>query len=268
MKNLGLHQGVDDLQLLLAGVAGDVERPGVLVDHLGPLAVELVDDVVHGIFVAGHGGGGDDDPVAGLDLHLPVGGKGDAEEGGHGLALAAGGDDADLVLGQGLDVVQVHEHALGDLCIAQLRGHLQGVFHAPAGDGDFSPVAGGHVDDLLDAVHVGGEGCDDDALLTAPEEGVEAVAHGPLRTGVAGALHVGGVAQQGQHALFAQLPQAGQVHDLALDGGGVDLKVTGVDHGAHGALDGKAHGVGDGVVDVNEFHGEFPGLDDVARPRR
>ena len=27
MKNLGFNQGVDDLQLLLAGVAGDVEGP-------------------------------------------------------------------------------------------------------------------------------------------------------------------------------------------------------------------------------------------------
>ena len=44
MKNLGLHQGVDDLQLLLAGVAGDVEVGQLVVDHLGALAVELVDD--------------------------------------------------------------------------------------------------------------------------------------------------------------------------------------------------------------------------------
>ncbi len=36
-EELGLHQGVDDLQLLLAGVAGDVKLLGPLVDHLGPL---------------------------------------------------------------------------------------------------------------------------------------------------------------------------------------------------------------------------------------
>ena len=42
-EELRLDQRVDDLQLLLAGVAGDVEGPRPLVDHFGSLAVELVD---------------------------------------------------------------------------------------------------------------------------------------------------------------------------------------------------------------------------------
>ncbi len=64
-EELGLDQGVDDLQLLLAGVAGDVEGQLPLVHHLGALAVELVDHVADGVLVAGDGGGGDDHPVAG-----------------------------------------------------------------------------------------------------------------------------------------------------------------------------------------------------------
>ncbi len=165
----------------------------------------------------------------GMDVHLPVGVEGHAGQGGHGLALAAGGDDAHLVLGQGLDVVQVHQHAVGDVHIAQLGGHLHGVLHAAAGDRHLAAIAGGHVDDLLDAVHVGGEGGDDDALLAAPEQGVKGGAHAALAAGIAGALHVGGVGQQGQHALLAQLAQPGQVDHAALDGGGVDLEVAGVD---------------------------------------
>ena len=262
-KELGPNQGVDDLQLVLAGVAGDVEGAGVLADHLGLFPVQFVDDIVDGALVAGDGGGGDDHPVPGLDLHLLVGGEGDAEEGGHGLPLAAGGDDAHLVLGQGLDVVDVHHDPFGDVGVPQFGGHPHGVLHAPAGDGHFPAIAGGHIDDLLDPVHVGGEGGDDDPLLAALEELVEAGPHGPLRAGVAGALHVGGVAQQGQDPFLAQLAQAGQVHDLPLDGGGVNLKVPGVDHHAHRALDGEAHRVGDGVVGVDELHGKLPRLDHV-----
>ena len=235
-KESGLDQGVDDLQLVLAGVAGDVERPGPLIDHLGPFAVELVDDVVDGVFVAGDGGGGEDDPVSGLDVHLLVGGEGDPGEGGHGLALAAGGDDAHLVLGQALDVVDVHQSALRDAHIAQLSGDLQGVLHAPAGDGHLPAVLGGHGDDLLDAVHIGGKGGDDDALVTAPEEGVKGGAHAPLALGVPRPLHVGGVAQQGQDPLLA--------HD--------------------GGLDGEGHGVGNGVVDVDELHRELARLHHLA----
>ena len=65
-EELGLDQRVDDLQLLLAGVAGDVKvRSALFIHHVGTLAVQLVDDVADGLFVAGNGGGGDDDPVAG-----------------------------------------------------------------------------------------------------------------------------------------------------------------------------------------------------------
>ena len=219
-EEFGLHQGVDDLQLLLAGVARHVEGAQPLVDHLGVLAVELVDDAADGVLVARDGGGGEDHPVAGLDLHLAVGVEGHAGQGGHGLALAAGGNDADLVLGQALDVGQIHQHAVGNVHIPQLGGHLHGVLHGAAGDRHLAAVPGRHVDDLLDAVHIRGEGGDDDALLAAAEQGVKGVAHAALALGKAGALHVGGVGQQGQHALLAQLPQAAQIHHAALDGVG------------------------------------------------
>ena len=81
---------------------------------------------------------------------------------------------------------------------------------------------------------------------------------------MAGALHVGGVGQHGQNPFLPQLSQAGQVHNLTLDGGGVDLKVAGVDDDPHRALDGEADGVGDGMVGVDELHGEFSGLDHVS----
>ena len=194
-----------------------------------------------------------------------MGVEGHAGQGGHGLALAAGGDDADLVLGQALDVGQIHQHAVGNVHISQLGGHLHGVLHGAAGDRHLAAVPGRHVDDLLDAVHIGGEGGDDDALLAAAEQGVKGVAHAALALGKAGALHVGGVGQQGQHALLAQLPQAAQIHHAALDGGGVDLEVAGVHHRAHTALDGEAHRVGDGVVGVDELHGELARPDHLAR---
>ena len=179
-EELGLDQGVDDFQLLLAGVARHMEGQVPLVHHLYALAVELVDHIADGVLITGNGGGGDDDPVAGEQVHLPVGVEGHPGEGGHSLPLAAGGDDAHPVLGQGFDVVQVHEDAVGDVHIAQLRGHPHHILHRPAGDGHLAPIPGGHVDDLLNAVHVGGEGGDDDPLLAAPEEGVEGGAHAAL----------------------------------------------------------------------------------------
>ena len=145
-----------------------------------------------------------------------------------------------LVLGQALEVVHVHQHPGGDVHVSQLSGDLDGVLHAATGDSHLAAVLGGHRDDLLHPVHVGGEGGDDDPLLAAPEQGVKGGAHAPLALGEAGTLHVGGVGQQGQNALLAQLTQSGQVDHAAGHRGGVDLEVAGVDAHAHRALDGKA----------------------------
>ncbi len=166
-----------------------------------------------------------------------------------------------LVLGQALDGLMSTMTPFGDVHIAQLGGHLHGVFHAAAGDSHLAAVLGGHRDDLLDAVHVGGEGGDDDALLAAPEQASKEAPTLRSALGVKpGRSTLVESAQKGQHALLAQLTQPGQVDHAAPDGGGVDLKVAGVDARAHRALDGKGHRVGDGVVDMDEFHANFPAL--------
>ena len=255
---------MDDLQLLLAGVAGDVEHVGLVVDHVNALAKQLVDDPAHRHLVAGDGGGGDNHLVPGAHLHLLVSGEGHAVQSAHFLALGAGGDDDLLVFRQALDLVDVHQGVLGHLHIAQLRGHPHNVLHGPACDGYLAPVGGGGVQYLLDAVDVGGEGGDDNPLLAALELTHEGLAHRPLAEGVAGALHVGGVGAEGQHAPLAQLAQPGQVDDLPVDGGGVDLKVSGMDHRAHMGVDGEGHGVGDGMVHMDELHGELPRPDGLA----
>ena len=110
----------------------------LVIDDLRALAVELIDDLADGFFVAGDRGGGDDDAVRGRDLHLPVAGEGHAVEGGHIFALRAGRDDDELVVGDLLDLRDVDERARRDLQIAELRGDLQDVFHAAAGHGDLA----------------------------------------------------------------------------------------------------------------------------------
>ena len=116
------------------------------------------------------------------------------------------------------------------------------------------------VDDLLDTVDIGGEGGNNDPLLAPGKEPVKGPAHDGLAHGVPRALHVGGIGKQGQHALLAQLPEAPQVDDVPVNGGGVDLEVPGVNDDAHAGMDGKGNRVGDGVVDVDEFHIKFPHL--------
>ena len=104
-KEPGLRQRVDDLQLLLAGVAGHVQHIRLVIHHVRALAEQLIDDPPHRHFVAGYGAGGDDDLVPGGDVHLLVGAEGHAVKGAHLLALGAGGDDDLLAQGQLLELV-------------------------------------------------------------------------------------------------------------------------------------------------------------------
>ena len=89
---LRTRQAVHDLELLLAGVTGNMYVVHALVDHLAAALEQLVDDVADGLFIAGDRVGGDDDEVALADHHLAVIGIRHARQSAHRLALAAGGD--------------------------------------------------------------------------------------------------------------------------------------------------------------------------------
>ena len=86
-KEARLDQRVDDLDLLLTGMAGDMQIGELVIDDVRTLAVKLVDNAADGLFVAGDGGGGDDDAVSRLNFDLPVAGEGHAVQRGHILAL-------------------------------------------------------------------------------------------------------------------------------------------------------------------------------------
>ena len=116
----------------------------------------------------------------------------------------------------------------------------------------------------LDAVHVAGEHGDDDPTVRPLEQLVEGGCHFLFRHGVARALGVGGIAQQGQHALLPQLGQAAQVDGRAVHGGVVHLEIAGVDDGAHRGFDRQGACPRDGVVHVDELHGEAARMDHVA----
>ena len=83
---LGLEDALDDLELVLAGVATDVHVLDAVVEDAGALAEEVVDVAGDGLLVSGDGVGGEDDGVAFGDGDVAVGAVGDAREGARGLA--------------------------------------------------------------------------------------------------------------------------------------------------------------------------------------
>ena len=240
-----------------------VRQRGVV--HLRVALVQFVDDLVDGLFVARDRRGGDDDGVARLNLQLAVVVEGDAGERAHRFALGAGGDDAHLLRRQLVHLGDLDERIRLHLDVAQVVGRVEHVEHAAAHERDLAAMALGGGEDLLQAGDVRGERRHEDAALCVLEHVGHGFADVALGLGEARHLDVRGLAHEEQHALAANLRDALQVHDVAADGRIVDLEVAGVHDGADRRADGEHERIRDGVVHVDEFHGEAARADHLAR---
>ena len=90
MKKLGMDQRQQQLHLLLAGVAGDVNMGDGRVNHLDPSLDQLVDHPPDFLLIAGDGRGGEDHGVIATEDDVAVAARGHARQRRFGLTLAAG----------------------------------------------------------------------------------------------------------------------------------------------------------------------------------
>ena len=103
-------------------------------------------------------------------------------------------------------------------------------------------------------------------VFGAGKQAAHAFGHRLLGGGETGALGVGGIGQQRQHAAAAVLSNGGKVGDgVARKRRVVDLEVAGVQHDAGRALDREGERVRDAVVDMDRFDRKAAELDFLAR---
>ena len=182
---------------------------------------------------------------------------GHAAQSRHAFTLAAGRNDDRFVPGIIFELVDVDQCVLGNIEHVELGGRIDDVDHAAALDNDLAPVFVCVVDDLLDAVHVGGKGSHDQSgVRMVAEDLIDAPADCLLGRCVAGTHGVCGVAQEGQNALPAQFGKPLQVNGISVNRSVVDLEVTGVDNDACRRGDGQGCRVHDAVVGLDEFDPE------------
>jgi hypothetical protein len=142
------------LEFLLTGMSGHVNPcPGGVV-HLGAAPVDVVDHVADRSLVAWNDAGREDHRVVRLHVDLPVITNSDANQRRQRFALAAGGEQRDLVRRQVLQLIQIREEGKRELQIAELRGNLDAGVQAAADRNHAAPMALGELDDLRQAVDV------------------------------------------------------------------------------------------------------------------
>ena len=256
-----------DPELVLGGVSGDVDGLLLFVDHLAAAGKQPVDGVAHRLFVPRDGGGEDGHHILLRQGDHPVLSTAHEDKAGEGFSLAARGHDHQRTGRDFGNVLDVHDGLLVGVKVAQLPGELHVLHHAPPHQGDLPVEPGRRVHHLLHPMEVAGEGGNDDAPRPVlPEEPVDGAGQSVLRLGETGALHIGGVRQQKEDALLPFLREGGIIGQPAVDGGGVELEVSGVDHGPHGSLDGQGETVGDGMAHGDEPYREGAHLHPLSRP--
>ena len=172
------------------------------------------------------------------------------------LALGAGRDDHDPLVGEVGDLARPDEHPLGDLDVPEAAPDADVLAHRAPDERDLAAERLGGVDDLLDAVDVRREARHDDPpsqrANTSSRCGPTTDSDGEKPV----AVDVRRVAAQQQHALAAELGQPRDVGRRAVDRGLVELVVAGDQHGAELGAERDRARVGDRVGHVHQLERE------------
>jgi hypothetical protein len=265
-EEFGLDEVDHQAKLFLRAVAADMDKAvgSVVVDHTGVAALEVVDDAVDLFLVAGDDAGTEQDGVVWLNLGELVVIDGGSGERGHGLALSAGDQDAELVGGEVTDLAGVDEQALRRVEVPEVLRDFCGVIERAADDGDFAAVLLGELHRDADAVDGGGEAGEEEFFGGGGEDVVEARDDGFFAGGEAGAINVGGVLEEAEDALLAEVGECLQVERVAVGRGEVDLEVASVEDDADGRVDSECDAIDERMRDADGHDAEGAECDATA----
>ena len=263
---LRLGQRHHQLLLILARMARNMDLVHLFIDDLCSQTHQLIDNTVDKFFVAGNRPSRDNDKVVWGHLDLAVLAHRHPAERGQRLTLAAGGNQDNLIERQAVCNIDVDQDSARNLQVAQLDGGCHNIDHAASGHRNLFIVFHRIVNNLLDAVDVGGKGRNNDSAVPCHlEQLIEGFADRPLARGAARHLDIGGVRQQRQNALAAQLAQSAKVDDSAFDWCIVYFKVSGLHNNSRRSVDCQRTGIRDRVVHADKFHRHTASLDNISR---
>ena len=227
-------------------------------------AGQVVDNAVHGVLIARDQRGRQHDHVTRLNRHRTVRPYRHARQGGHRLALGAGRHVDALGGRQFTDTLEVHDDALGDRQVSFLLGDAHIALHGAAHERDATPVVSSGINNLLDAVHVRGEGGDDDLAGCLAENLVEDRANLAFGRDKARDQGIRGVHHEQVDAFLTHAGEGAQVGQAPVQRQLIHLEVTRNQDVARTRAHEDRERVGNRVGDGDEFEVEGADAEAVA----
>jgi hypothetical protein len=229
-------------------------------------------DVVHHaadrLLVAGNLASGEDDDVLAVQLDVAVVVDRDAGKRRLRLTLRAGADAHD-VLGRVVANVAVADLDAGwNPEVAEPFGDLRVLVDASTHEGEFAVELVREIEHYLHAVDARRERGHDDSSLRAGEDLFEGVDDVALRAADALSLDIRAVGEQDTDACRPKLRKPVEVDVFAVERRLVDLEVAGMDHDPGRRRDCQRDAVGHAVRHADEFDGELPDANALARVHR
>ena len=160
------------------------------------------------------------------------------------------------------DPLRPDHRVLGHVDVTEVARDVDVLAQRTPDDRDLAIHLHRHVDRLLHAVDVRGEGRDQHAAGARRDDLAERLADDPFGLGHTGLLRVGGIAEQ---EVDAAVPDLGQLADVGLDPVHrrvVDLVVPRVDDSSRFRLDHQRNRVGNRMGHADSFHAERADLDE------
>ncbi len=236
----------------------DQSRFAVVVNNVGFAAAKMVDDPINALLVAGDHAGAEHDGIALIDAGMLVVVDRCAGKRGHGLTLGSTDQHHHIRCREVANLPRVDQQALRQGKVAEILGDFGRLHHGAADDRDLTFMRVCEFQGKTQAIDRRREAAEEQSLLGARENLVQAWAHGPFAGGIAGAVHVRGVLQQRQHAALAILRKPMQIERLPIGRGEIDLEVAGVHQHADWCFNRQGYAVDQAMRNADWLNGERP----------
>ncbi len=264
----GPHQGHHHLEFFLAGVSRHMNFTGRFIKDFSATPVQVIDQTVDGLFVAGDKLGGKDNRIPFIQGQRFELVHGHAHQGTLGFALAAGGQNHHTVWGQIPRLADIDQHIIRDFEIAQVPGDTRIGLHATPGDHNFAPAVDRCLHNLLNTVDIRRKGGDDHPFTGSRHNLGKRGRHFPLRQGKPLFLHIGGIGKQQQYAFLTVCRQSNKIGGLVINRGLIQFKIPGMDHPSRLGTDRHTIAVDDGMRHAKQFDMKRPEFERRARRHR